>query len=784
MDNAAEARNPGEGKQTGTEADRRVVAVDYETFYRKGEYSLSNMTVWEYCHDRRFDAYLVSIYGPDISPTLRKDGRGMQLYVGRPELFDGWERLRGRTLLAHNAAFDSAVTERLIELGTIPELPGCRWCCTADCAGYHCIRRNLANVMKVGFGRDILAEKTKVRDVGMDGRHVEELTPEEYRDLVAYAGHDAIECREVWEKYAIPDGTWYGWPEREREISGRIREACKRGFAVDVAYAEQCLKALKTIRREAEDRIPWTKWHKRRKVRDRRTGEIAEVETSEYYTPLSPVGLRDAVLKAGVKPPSSFAKNDPGFIDWIEGHMDLDFVYARQRYASVNVHIGAIEKLLRMVDPNGIVRPNLTYFGAATGRTSSRVADESREDSDNVNMLNLPRSPIMKGDPTVKAVLEPWYAEMKAKDPSYPEVCTEGVDLRGMYVSRPGYRYVVFDYSQVEARFSLWYVGDTHMMGALEREGNLYQANAVAMNWCKSGEKIKKTSPDTYRLAKCCVLGLGYGMGANKFVDSCKVQGLILPVLPKDQWNEPTFVTKSYYDANGEYVEDGFKAKLFDRSKFAMRSALHLSDAALLDPENEERVGRFLYSQKTVNEWRAANGRIVAKWNSLAEDFKRRVQSGRTTFSVRLPSGRIKWYWYPKIQAEETEEWDEHGRPHTGIRYAMSAVVLRDMLLKDQAANPYGVRKFFTGGHLLENIVQATCRDVMEYGAGEIAAKHPSWKFCWSCYDEVVFEVPESEVDEALAEMPEIMCRGESIRGWTQGLPLEVEGCASRRYMK
>lgn len=505
MEDTVKARNPGEGKQTGTDHD--VVAVDYETYYRKGEYSLSNMTVWEYCHDRRFDAYLVSIYGPDISPTIRRDGRGMQLYVGRPELFDGWDRLKGRILLAHNAAFDSAVTERLVELGRIPELPGCRWCCTADCAGYHCIRRNLANVMKVGFGRDILAEKTKVRDVGMDGRHVEELSPEEYRDLVAYAGHDAIECREVWEKYAIPDGAWYGWPQREREISERIREACKRGFAVDVAYAEQCLKALKTIRREAEDRIPWTKWHKRRKVKDRRTGEVAEVETSEYYTPLSPVGLRDAVIKAGVKPPSSFAKNDPGFIDWIEHHMDLDFVYARQRYASVNVHIGAIEKLLRMVDPNGIVRPNLTYFGAATGRTSSRVADESREDADNVNMLNLPRSPIMKGDPTVKAVLEPWYADMKARDPDYPEVCTEGVDLRGMYMSRPGYRLVVFDYSQVEARFSLWYVGDTHMMGALKREGNLYQANAVAMNWCKSGEKIKKTSPDTYRLAKCCLTG-------------------------------------------------------------------------------------------------------------------------------------------------------------------------------------------------------------------------------------------------------------------------------------
>ena len=77
MEDTVKARNPGEGKQTGTDHD--VVAVDYETYYRKGEYSLSNMTVWEYCHDRRFDAYLVSIYGPDISHTIRRDGRGMQL---------------------------------------------------------------------------------------------------------------------------------------------------------------------------------------------------------------------------------------------------------------------------------------------------------------------------------------------------------------------------------------------------------------------------------------------------------------------------------------------------------------------------------------------------------------------------------------------------------------------------------------------------------------------------------------------------------------------------------
>jgi hypothetical protein len=68
MENTVKARTPGEDKQTGM--DHNVVAVDYETYYKKGEYSLSNMTVWEYCHDRRFDAYLISIYGPEVAKDV------------------------------------------------------------------------------------------------------------------------------------------------------------------------------------------------------------------------------------------------------------------------------------------------------------------------------------------------------------------------------------------------------------------------------------------------------------------------------------------------------------------------------------------------------------------------------------------------------------------------------------------------------------------------------------------------------------------------------------------
>ena len=100
--------------------DKDAVAIDYETFYSTKEgYSLTSMPTDAYCRDPRFDAYLVAICGnglwdrPPEDPertakcVYRELEDGRQLYIGRPEKFDGWARLDGRILLAHNASFDA-----------------------------------------------------------------------------------------------------------------------------------------------------------------------------------------------------------------------------------------------------------------------------------------------------------------------------------------------------------------------------------------------------------------------------------------------------------------------------------------------------------------------------------------------------------------------------------------------------------------------------------------------------------------------------------------------------
>lgn len=691
--------------------DDEAVAIDYETFYdSKGGYSLANMSPQQYCADARFDAYLVAICGWDIFNGPRDNellpmvypGRvvfrdlpdGRQLYIGRPEHFNHWGRLKGRILLAHNAGFDSVVTDELVKRKMLPEfLKDAEWKCTADLSAFLMVPRNLKGAMKELFGKEISKE---VR-AGMDGRHDYDLNPKELHDLVEYGGSDAVECHDIWLEYSSE------WPDLERAISDQKRNAIKRGVHVDREYCEAALKELKRYYAEVVADIPW--------YPEKAVGSLP--------------ALRQAVTALGVTPPKSFKKDDPGFLDWVKEHEDIAFIKARQKAVAINMHAARVEGILKSLDENGDSHPQFLYYGAHTGRDSGK----SSVGGGNVNMLNMPRKPVLSGDEHVFG--------------------GKGVDIRGMYVARPGHKFVTYDYSQVEARFSLWLVNDEHMMAAIKDEGNLYGAAAVMMGWCKPHSDIKHNDPDLYRLAKCATLGLGYGMGAAKFVDSCKSQGLELPPVPMEKWPE-----------------------IDRRINFVLRNVARIK-GDLRSEKNRVKVGQVLKALEVVGDWRKANQLIVDQWKFYENTFKQRVSAGKETVAFRLPSGRVKRYYNPHLCKEETTEVDENGVEHPSYRIAMKATTVR--------GNP---ATFFTGGNIMENIVQATCRDIMAFSAVEIERKHPSWKYVFSVYDEIVFEVPDEETEEASKVIPETMCRGEYIRDWTKGLMLEVEGDVAERYHK
>lgn len=325
--------------------DSQVFSVDFETDYNtKAGYSLSSMTTDQYCSDPRFNPYLVAIAGrglfPEGTPTpgyknrvmMSEDADGVQLFVGRPESFQWWERVNHHIIAIHNASFDERCLIECMKRGIIPNvLDDVEYVCTADMTAYLLCKRSLKDAMKQLFGRDI----SKAVRSAMDGRHDTDLSPEEYRTLVEYGGSDALECLELWERFS-PE-----FPEIERQISSQKREATIRGVMVDVEYAKAALKELKRYHAEVVCDVPWY--------------------------PEKPVGslpaLRQAVTALGVDPPKSFKKDDPGFLDWQKEHDDIPFIAARQKAVAVTMHSARIEGIIDSVDANGFSHPQFLFSG-------------------------------------------------------------------------------------------------------------------------------------------------------------------------------------------------------------------------------------------------------------------------------------------------------------------------------------------------------------------------------------------------------------------------------------
>ena len=130
----------------------------------------------------------------------------------------------------------------------------------------------------------------------------------------------------------------------------------------------------------------------------------------------------------------------------------------------------------------------------------------------------------------------------------------------------------------------------------------------------------------------------------------------------------------------------------------------------------------------------------------MGDDLKRSVGG---THSIELPSGRVLQYF--DVTSEGTE----------GIK------------ARTERGGPY---KYFYGGKLLENTVQATARDV--FVDGQLNLDDVGIDVVLDIYDENLTEVPIAFQGEIVAE---IMCRNPA---WAKTLPLGAEIDESMFYKK
>jgi len=170
--------------------------------------------------------------------------------------------------------------------------------------------------------------------------------------------------------------------------------------------------------------------------------------------------------------------------------------------------------------------------------------------------------------------------------------------------------------------------------------------------------------------------------------------------------------------------------------------------------------------------WRNANSNISNLWGLLASAVRKAIKNKGTWFPagtklharcdgswlrIRLPSGR--YLCYPSVKLEGNDE---------KISY--------------MGDNPYTrqwTRLYTYGGKLLENICQATGREILY--AGMVTAEEEGFVNLISVHDELVTESPLVKKDLTSARLSEIMA---ADLGWTKGLPLAAAGFESFRYRK
>ncbi|HNQ88408.1 MAG TPA: DNA polymerase [Verrucomicrobiota bacterium] len=301
-----------------------TVAVDFETFYTAA-YSVAELGLWAYCHDPRFQAYLVAVTD------------GERTCVCAPSRFP-WATIAGRTWVSHHRDFDRSVFERLQEQSAVPSgIAPAIWLCSAALCAYLQHPRDLVGAVKAVFGETL--------DKGPRERAKGRVPGEDYllaAEISRYAARDALACLALWNHLERH------WPPHERRLFDLTSDMGRHGLAVDWAYVRAKRLELEDLAGSIADALPW-----------KPATSVKQFEA--------------ACERIGVPAPPSTSSADPGFARWLKKHIDSDaatWVRHMQRVRSANRTAKVLESMEARRMPSGRMAYELKYFGASTGRWS------------------------------------------------------------------------------------------------------------------------------------------------------------------------------------------------------------------------------------------------------------------------------------------------------------------------------------------------------------------------------------------------------------------------------
>src|SRR5690606_19960943 len=209
----------------------------------------------------------------------------------------------------------------------------------------------------------------------------------------------------------------------------------------------------------------------------------------------------------------------PALIKEVESSTAERVLELRQELSKTSIR--KYQAMERVACQDGRARGLLQFYGAnRTGRWAGRLIQVQNLPRNNLPDLDLARKLLRAGD----------YESLELLFESVPDTLSQLI--RTAIIPDDGHRFIVADFSSIEARVVAWLAGEKWRMDVFNSHGKIYEASAAQM-FRVPVESIDKGSPLRQK-GKIAELALGYQGGPGALITMGALQmGLTEEELPE-----------------------------------------------------------------------------------------------------------------------------------------------------------------------------------------------------------------------------------------------------------
>ena len=464
-----------------------LMGIDIETY---SSAPLPKCGVYRYCDAPDFEIFLFS-YAFDDNPVKTIDLASGETLP--KEVISALED-PGIIKVAYNAQFERVCLSRYLGHWLDPH----QWRCTMVMAAYLTLPGRLADAAvalgttekKMEEGKDLIryfsvpCKPTKTN--GGRTRNLPADAPEKWAVYRQYNAQDVeVEraIRKALEKYPLPEQEWelYALDQQINDRGVRVdKKFVKKAIAVDAVFAQAAYQRAKEL------------------TGLENPGSVNQLKAwlADQDMPMESLARKIVQEKA--------AQADGIVAELLNLRLELS-----------KTSVKKYEAMARCVCRDGRVHGLLQFYGAnRTGRWAGRLVQAQNLPQNHLPDLELARDIVKIGD---EELLDTLFA-------SVPGTLSELI--RTAFIPKDGCRFLVADFSAIEARVLAWLANEEWVLEEFRGKGKIYEATASRMFHIPQ-ESIVKGNPNyEYRQkGKQATLSCGYGGG----VGALKAMGAKMP---------------------------------------------------------------------------------------------------------------------------------------------------------------------------------------------------------------------------------------------------------------